>query len=89
MPGTNVTVEQEEEKKKQEAFQLIQYFYDNGYSYIDILDNYFLFIKLCSLPDALKYKIIKIICKYICIFNQLHEHSIELLFFTNELIMLI
>lgn len=78
-----------QEKKKQEAFQLIQYFYDNGYSYIDILDNYFLFIKCCSLPDPLKYKIIKIICKYICIFNQLHEHSIELLFFTNELIMLI
>ncbi len=77
-----------QDKNTQEAFQLIQYFYENGYSYIDILDNYFLFIKCCSLPDQLKYKIIKIICKYICIFNQLHEHSIELLFFTNELIML-
>ncbi len=77
-----------QQKNKKESFQLIHQFYDNGYSYIDILDNYFLYIKICSLSDNIKYKIIKIICKYICIFNQLHEHSIELLFFTNELIML-
>jgi hypothetical protein len=27
-----------------------------------------------------------VISKYICIFNQIHEHSVELLFFVNELI---
>lgn len=77
-----------QQKLKSQSFQLIYDFYKNGYSYIDILDNYFFFIKICSLNDNIKYKIIKIICKYICIFNQVHEHSIELLFFTNELIML-
>lgn len=56
-----------------------------GYSGIDILDNYFLYIKASSLPDTMKYKIIKILCKYITIFNQIHEHPIELLLFTFEL----
>lgn len=76
------------QQKNKQAMHLIFDIYSNGYSCIDILDNYFLYIKTSSLTDTLKFNFIKIICKYICIFNQIHEHSIELLFFTNELIML-
>lgn len=56
-----------------------------GYSGVDILDNYFVYMKSSTLPDLVKYKIIKILCKYITIFNQIHEHPIELLFFTLEI----
>ena len=54
---------------------------------MDILDNYFIFIKITNIiPENIKYKIIKIICKYISIFHTEHEYDIELAFFTNELI---
>ncbi len=54
---------------------------------MDILDNYFYFIKITNIiPENIKYKIIKIICKYISIFHNIHEYDIELAFFTNELI---
>ena len=54
---------------------------------MDILDNYFSFIKMTTIvPEHIKYKIIKIICKYISIFHTEHEYDIELAFFTNELI---
>ena len=54
---------------------------------MDILDNYFSFIKITNIiPENIKYKIIKIICKYISIFHTEHEYDIELAFFTNELI---
>ena len=60
--------------------------YDNGYSVSDILDNYFIYIKSeTSLTDEIKYKIINLICKYIIIFNELHEDEIELAFFINRL----
>ena len=58
-----------------------------GYSVMDILDNYFLFIKSTDLLDEeQKYNIIKYLCKYISIFHSLHEDEIELVFFTNNLI---
>jgi len=58
----------------------------DGYSIMDILDSYYLFINKCSYSDEFKYNIIKIICKYTVIFNNLHEHSIELLFFVEDCI---
>ena len=61
--------------------------YNKGYSVMDILDNYFSFIKITNIiPENIKYKIIKIICKYISIFHNDHEYEIELAFFTNDLI---
>jgi len=60
---------------------------DEGYSVLDILDNYFLFIKLTPLYDEdMKYRITSLICKYITIFHNIHEHDIELALFTNNLI---
>ena len=69
------------------ACDLIYDIYEKGYSVIDILDNYFLFIKISTiLSDDIKYKIIPYICKYITIFYDLHEDEIELALFTNNLV---
>ena len=44
-----------------EAIHLIYTIYDRGYSVMDILDTYFLFIKLTDiLSEENKYKIIKL-----------------------------
>lgn len=69
------------------AIMIIYGIYDQGYSVIDILDNYFIFIKCTNIVnDVEKYKIIKLLCKYICIFYNIHEDEIELALFTNNLI---
>jgi DNA polymerase III gamma/tau subunit len=60
--------------------------YDQGYSVMDILDNYFIFIKNTRLiNETLQYQTIAIICKYITIFHNVHEDEIELALFTNNL----
>ncbi len=68
------------------AIAQIHAIYQDGYSVMDILDAYFSFVKTTSMGDEQKYKFIKIICKYIVFFNQLHEHQIELSFFTSDLV---
>jgi replication factor C subunit 2/4 len=74
-------------EKLNEAIQLIYSIYDKGYSVMDILDNYFLFIKTTTiLSENEKYIIIPYICKYISIFYNVHEDEIELALFTNNLI---
>ena len=75
------------DKKLNEAIQLIYSIYDKGYSVMDILDNYFLFIKTTNiLSEDEKYIITPFICKYITIFYNIHEDEIELALFTNNLI---
>jgi len=70
-----------------EAINLILEIYDKGYSVMDILDNYFLYIKNTHiLTEEQKYNVIPIICKYITIFHNIHEDEIELSLFTNNLI---
>ena len=57
---------------------------------MDILDSYFTFIKITHILDEdIKYKIIKLILKYIALFHTLHENEIELALFTNELLKLL
>jgi DNA polymerase III delta prime subunit len=74
-------------KKINEAIRLIYEIYDKGYSVMDILDNYFLFVKNTDILDETeKYNVIPIICKYITIFHNIHEDEIELALFTNNLI---
>lgn len=68
------------------SIKTIVQLHEDGYSIMDILDSYYLFINKCSYADEFKYTIIKIICKYTVIFNNLHEHSIELLFFVEDCI---
>jgi replication factor C subunit 2/4 len=75
------------EKKLNEAIKLIYEIYDRGYSVMDILDSYFIFLKSTSkISEEQKYQIIPLICKYITIFHNIHEDEIELALFTNNLI---
>ena len=75
--------------KLNEAIKLIYQIYDKGYSVMDILDSYFLFIKNTkNITEEQKYNIIPFICKYITIFHNIHEDEIELALFTNNLIKL-
>ena len=70
-----------------EAIKIIYDLYDKGYSVMDILDNYFVFVKITTLlNEEEKYKIIPYICKYITVFHNIHEDEIELTLFTNNLI---
>jgi len=69
------------------AINLIYSIHNLGYSVIDILDNYFLFLKLNDiLNDTCKFLIIKLISKYTIIFYNIHEDILELALFTNDLI---
>jgi len=75
------------DKKFKESIHLIYEIFDKGYSVMDILDNYFIFVKNTTiLTEEQKYKIIPFICKYISIFHNIHEDEIELSLFTNNLI---
>jgi DNA polymerase III delta prime subunit len=75
------------EKNLHKAVKMIYTFSDRGYSVMDILDNYFIYLKTTNLlTENEKYIIIPYICKYITIFNNVHEDDIELAHFTNNLI---
>jgi DNA polymerase III delta prime subunit len=73
-----------------EAINILDSITNSGVSVIDILFEFFYYIKISNIinDDMLKYNIIQIISKYIIIFNNLHEDSIELAFFTNEILYL-
>ncbi len=74
------------EQNLQQAIKLLYNVYDKGYSVMDILDNYFLFVKNTKMLDENeKYNIIPLICKYITMFHNIHEDEIELSLFTNNL----
>jgi len=74
------------ERNLSKSIKLIFSIFKKGYSVMDILDSYFIFVKTCSILDEhSKYKLIKYICKYIAIFHTLHESEIELALFTNEI----
>ncbi len=65
------------------AIHILNYYYDNGYSVIDILDIFFEYIKLTDvISEELKYNITECIINSIIIFNEVHEDEIELSFFT-------
>jgi replication factor C subunit 2/4 len=78
------------ESRLNDAIHILFILNDQGYSVLDILDNYFLFVKITTLfSEDIKYKITSLICKYITIFHNIHEHDIELALFTNNLIQII
>ena len=67
------------------AILVLYNLHDKGYSVMDILDNYFLFVKITDLlTEPQKYNVIPIICKYITIFHNIHEDEIELALFSNN-----
>ena len=70
--------------------QIIYSLYYRGYSVLDIFDNYFTYIKYdYNLTEIQKFKLIKLICKYISIFHTIHEHQIELLLFTSNAMLIL
>ena len=72
------------------AIDTLYNLFDKGYSVMDIYDNYLLFIKSTTLiNETQKYEIIKLLCKYITIFHNIHEDEIELALFTNNLYQLL
>ena len=73
-----------------ECIHILYNLFDKGYSVMDIYDNYFLFVKITELlNETQKYEIIKLLCKYITIFHNIHEDEIELALFTNNMIKLL
>lgn len=71
------------------AIDILYSIHDDGYSVIDILDYFFNFLKITNnLEEEIKYSIIPIICKYITIFNTIHENKIELALFTRDIVLL-
>jgi len=69
------------------AIRIIYDLFEKGYSVMDILDNYFVFVKSTTmLNEEQKHQIIPYICKYITIFHNVHEDEIELTLFTNNLV---
>lgn len=77
------------DKHLEHAINVLYSIHDDGYSVIDILDYFFNFLKITNnLDEKLKYLIIPIICKYITIFNTIHENKIELALFARDIILL-
>jgi DNA polymerase III delta prime subunit len=75
------------EKNINEAVRVIIRLFHQGYSVLDILDCYYVFIKETNeLSDTQKYKFIPHICNYINHFYIMYDDCIELAFFTNKLI---
>lgn len=68
------------------AVAYIYAIYDKGYSVLDILDTFFVYVKTTNtLSEPEKYTINEILCKYIAIFYNIHEDEIELALLTNNL----
>jgi DNA polymerase III delta prime subunit len=68
------------------ATKLLYQIYDYGYSVIDVLDYFFIFVKNTEiLNEKEKYCIIPCLCKYITIFYNTHENVIELALFTKSI----
>ena len=68
------------------AIMILYGIHDYGYSVIDILDYFYTFVKSTPLLTTdEKYKMIPLLCKYITIYHNNHEHCIELALFTNNL----
>ena len=74
-------------KDFKKSMKIIINIYYKGYSIIDIFEFYFKYVKnSIIIDDDDKFKIIKIISKYIIRFYNLQERYIELYFLTNDLI---
>ena len=87
------------DKNIQQGIKILFSICDNGYSVMDILDNYFIYIKTLHqqnnkdidkdkyiMSEKLIHQIIPVICKYIVIFHTIHEADAELALFVNNLV---
>lgn len=69
-------------EQSNEASQCIIQLYADGYSIMDILDAFYVFLKGEESP--FRYELIKLICKYMVLINTVHDHQIEILFFVED-----
>lgn len=82
---TNDCVYNANKKSIYDMTQTLYSYYEQGYSVIDILEEYYNYIQWTDdIETEIKYRIIKYIMKYISIFHTNHEHSIELYFLTYD-----
>lgn len=73
-----------------ESVNIFYNLHSEGYSVMDILDNYFTYVKITNLlTEDIKYKLTTLVCKYIIHFHNIHEDELELAFFTNSFIKLL
>ena len=85
MRNTSIVLKNYLPQDYKKAISILYNLYDKGYSVMDILDNYFIFVKITDLlNESQKYNIIPIICKYITVFHNIHEDEIELALFSNN-----
>jgi len=78
------------EKNLQKGIAILYDLFYSGYSVMDILDFFFLFIKTTlKIDEMTKYQMIPFLCKYITVFHTIHEDVIELALFTNSLFKLV
>ena len=76
--------------KRVDSVHIFYRLHHEGYSVMDILDNYFTYIKITTLlSEEIKYKLTILVCKYIIHFHNIHEDELELAFFTNNFIKLL
>ena len=69
-----------------QAIRILYQLIDSGYSVMDVLDGYFIFLKMSSIfTETEKYKIVPVICRYVTAFHNVHEDEIELALFTNNI----
>ena len=67
--------------------QILNDFFNNGFSVNDILENFFEFVKYTkTIDNNCKFELFKIIGEYITYFYSIHEDKIELHLFTNSII---
>lgn len=61
-----------------------------GFSVMDILDNFFVFLKQTDIFEQhVLYQIIEILCQHMIYLYDIHTHQIELAFFTRKIIQII
>ena len=76
-------------KNRRKAIHIFNSIYNNGYSVMDILDNYFEYVKITDkISEDCKYLFIKLIATSISRFHAQNEHCVELALLTNEFIKL-
>lgn len=73
-------------KKITESYQLLLTFVNNGYSVMDILNEFYNYVKISeSIYEEQKYKLFKIISNFIINFITIHEEELELLIFSHDI----
>lgn len=76
-----------EEGNTMGATQLLYEIHDKGFSVMDILDNFFCFLKQTDvICQGEIYVLVPVLCKYLMRLHDTHAHITELAFFTRSVV---